>query len=528
MTTTPENAESLASLATCALRCRERRALRDWYRRALNRLIRCKRIYQGAVIGYVVFDPTVSAILLPFLISLVPIVLLQHGWARRWQRQQHAVAFYRRTLERLQGRWSAEGDAGERYLDGNHPYARDLDIFGPGSLFQWFCTPRMSLGRDTLAEWLLQPADRETILARQAATRELATQIDFRETLDAVSLVHARLHCETYQAAATAEHLLPWRWLYPLIFLLAWCWLVCLVLGWSQGGWWWKPCLCGLAVETAVYLWRRAPILVICQRGYEIGLGLNAVSAFANLFARHSWHSPLLQNLAADVRRPYHPLPSINATGVGWVLQLPVAYFLATQLVPLFETRLLARLRQLPGTLDLIGQGEALAAFAAQAFEHPADCFPQLAAEDPCFIATGIAHSLIPPQQSVRNDLRLDKQLQMLLVSGSNMSGKSTLLRTVGVNAVLALAGAPVRARQLTISPLLVATAMQFQDSLGCGTSFFSPCSSACRSCSLNWIVRNPCCSCSMRSCRAPIRTIGGPAPKPSCAAWSRRAQSDW
>ncbi|MHB8972640.1 MAG: MutS-related protein [Pirellulaceae bacterium] len=207
---------------------------------------------------------------------------------------------------------------------------------------------------------------------------------------------------------------------------------------------------------------------------YEIGLGLNAVSAFANLFARHSWHSPLLQNLAADVRRPYHPLPSIIATGVGWVLQLPVAYFLATQLVPLFETRLLARLRQLPGTLDLIGQGEALAAFAAQAFEHPADCFPQLAAEDPCFIATGIAHPLIPPQRSVRNDLRLDKQLQLLLVSGSNMSGKSTLLRTVGVNAVLALAGAPVRARQLTISPLLVATAMQFQDSLGCGTSFFS------------------------------------------------------
>ena len=123
--------------------------------------------------------------------------------------------------------------------------------------------------------------------------------------------------------------------------------------------------------------------------------------------------------------------------------------------------------------LDAVGEFEALCSFSGYAYEHPEDPFAEIVEDDPVFQGESLGHPLIPKDQSVRNDVSLDRDNQLLLISGSNMSGKSTLLRTVGTNAVLALAGIPVCAKSLRISPVTLGTAMRINDSLLEGKSLF-------------------------------------------------------
>jgi len=123
--------------------------------------------------------------------------------------------------------------------------------------------------------------------------------------------------------------------------------------------------------------------------------------------------------------------------------------------------------------LHAVGEIEALSSLAGYFYEHPRDVFPELAAESPCFEAEALGHPLLAEDRVVPNDVKMGGDLRVLVVSGSNMSGKSTLLRTIGVNAVLAQAGAPVRARRLRLSPLAVGASIRIQDSLQEGTSRF-------------------------------------------------------
>jgi DNA mismatch repair ATPase MutS len=120
-----------------------------------------------------------------------------------------------------------------------------------------------------------------------------------------------------------------------------------------------------------------------------------------------------------------------------------------------------------------VGEFEALGSLASYAYEHPQDPFPELVEDGACFEGEGLGHPLIPEARSVRTDLRLSGDLCVLIVSGSNMSGKSTLLRTLGTNTVLALAGAPVRARRLRLAPLQLGASIRVQDSLQAGASRF-------------------------------------------------------
>jgi DNA mismatch repair ATPase MutS len=123
--------------------------------------------------------------------------------------------------------------------------------------------------------------------------------------------------------------------------------------------------------------------------------------------------------------------------------------------------------------LAAVGEVEGLLALASYAYEHPADPFPELTTGPACFVAAGLAHPLLPGATCVPNDIQLGPTMRVLIVSGSNMSGKSTLLRTVGVNAVLAGAGAPVRAASLRLTPLALGAAIRIEDSLRDGVSHF-------------------------------------------------------
>jgi len=123
--------------------------------------------------------------------------------------------------------------------------------------------------------------------------------------------------------------------------------------------------------------------------------------------------------------------------------------------------------------IEAVGELEGLASLAGQAYEHPADAWPELVEGPPVFATRAAGHPLLAEPRCVRNDVRLDEALRVLVVSGSNMSGKSTLLRTVGANAVLALAGAPVRAAELRLTPLALGASIRLNDSLQEGHSRF-------------------------------------------------------
>jgi DNA mismatch repair ATPase MutS len=153
----------------------------------------------------------------------------------------------------------------------------------------------------------------------------------------------------------------------------------------------------------------------------------------------------------------------------------PSAYLLAArpQLALLVERWRRAGGPGLGRALAVLGEFEALCSLAAYAWEEPGQPFPEVVEGGPCFVAEGVGHPLLPRGRCVANDLRLDGELRLLVVSGSNMSGKSTLLRTAGVSAVLALAGAPVRAARLRLSPLAVGATLRVQDSLQAGVSRF-------------------------------------------------------
>lgn len=453
-------------------RYRTRRASAARYARLARRVIVSKRVYLASFIGYVVFDPTVAAVLPPVAISLIPIVLIQHYLVTRWERNVRSASFYRRALDRLEGHWIDAGDLGTRYQEADHPYAADLDIFGRGSLFQLLCTPCTAQGRDMLAAWLKSPAPATSVLRRQEAVRELRDQIDLRESLD---LAGARkpVDTETHQSLSRVAPLLASRWSRLCAPLLAWVTLASCYVALTRGGDWSTLFYICLGIEAVAYIAARNRILDVAGRGHQIGCSLAAAADVAQILQREHWNSALLQDLQFVIRHPPRPLHARRASALGLFCQLPAAYFLAVQLIPGFERRLLFRLRQLPPFWNAIGQCEVLAAFAQHAFENPADCLPELDTSQPCFDARELGHPLIDTLNVVRNDVRLGDPLQLLMVSGSNMSGKSTLLRTVGVNAVLALAGASVRAQSLRISPLVIGTAMRFQDSLEEGTSYF-------------------------------------------------------
>jgi DNA mismatch repair ATPase MutS len=150
-------------------------------------------------------------------------------------------------------------------------------------------------------------------------------------------------------------------------------------------------------------------------------------------------------------------------------------FLLGTQLAFAVEARRARFGGEIEGWLRGLGRMEALSSLAGYAYEHPADPFPELLPESSpaCIEAQGLGHPLIPEARTVRNDILLDSNHRLLVISGSNMSGKSTLLRALGVNLILALAGAPVRARRLRLTPLPVGASIRTMDSLHEGISRF-------------------------------------------------------
>ena len=412
-------------------------------------------------------------------------LVVAHARARRGRRRaERGVAFYRRGLARLDGQWAGTGSPGTRFADPHHSYAADLDIFGRGSLFELVSSARTSVGEETLAAWLLAPADAATLAERQEAIRVLAPQLDLREELavlgEEMSGAIQRDALRTLAAPAAPSRLTALRVGAAAVTALT---LVAIV-AWAAGA---APpivVLVMLAVQALVD-WRLAGRVRDADRAVAgHGPDLERIAEVLERFERAPLDSRLLTRLHADlVQDGIRPSQAIRRLRL-WVDLLdsrrnqfftPIALgtMWGVHCALAIEAWRARRGAAVEAWLAAVGQLEALCSLAGYAWEHPSDVYPAIEDGEPRFEAAALGHPLIPPDRCVTNDVALGPDTRVLIVSGSNMSGKSTLLRAVGVNAVLALAGAPVRASRLRLTRLALGATLRIQDSLEEGTSRF-------------------------------------------------------
>jgi len=421
--------------------------------------------------------------LLAAISLFIALIVVHSRIERSRQRTQRAVDFYERGLARLSDRWSGSGDAGETFRREDHIYSDDLDILGAGSLFQLLCTARTRMGKARLAGWLHEPAAPQEIRARQQAITELRAKLDLREALATAG--------DSNEISADMDSIAGWaeappglsRRMWPLFLVLSAADIAAIVYSLYTARY---IVLIGAVVFNLIVLYSLKKILERSFSGLEKASGgLDSVAELARLIEGQQFESPRLRDVQSR-------LGSSGKTSSRAIARLGTLCdyeqgrrnmaVRILDLLVLYSPHVACALqgwrnrhgRDVRRWLDAVGEMEALAALSTYSFEHPADVFPELLEQaGPRFEADTLGHPLLPDSGCVRNSLALKKPGDVLLVSGSNMSGKSTLLRAVGVNAVLAMAGAPVRAARLRLSPQTVAASMRLSDSLQKGVSHF-------------------------------------------------------
>ena len=434
----------------------------------------------GAVLFARVFAPVWLLVPAGAFVALV----LYHANVRRaLVNAERAVTFYRHGIARIEDRWIGLGQPGERFTTLDHIYAADLDLFGRGSLFELLSVARTRMGEDALARWLLSPASASDIHARQAGVMDLRERLDLREEMAVLG--------EDARVGVNPEALLAWaeapnrlsQGLLVAVGVLLPALAIAMALVWHYAGMA-SPLLLVLLIESVVVYAVRSALK---EAIYGTESAFHDLKLFAALLIRiesHTFSAAALQDLVR--RLSSHSLPASETIArLARVIDFadarnnPILRFLDVPLLYSLHVALAAeRWRHTHGKVirqwvEALGEFEALSSLAGYSYEHPQDPFPELIDGPASFTAVALGHPLIPAAKCVRNAVTLAGTTRMLLVSGSNMSGKSTLLRTVGVNTVLAMAGAPVRAQTLRLTPLQVGASIRVNDSLHEGSSRF-------------------------------------------------------
>jgi len=466
---------------------RWRERLADLDRRHL--LLSNLRLAAAAAIALTLWLAFVSAAISPAWIAAAGVAFgaLAAVHARvltRIERGQRAAALYERGLERLSGRWHGAGRGGDRFLEG-HPYARDLDLFGHASLFELLNVARTEAGEDMLAAWLGAGAPIDEALARQAAIAELRPNLDFRED---VAVLAAEGHVSCTGALADWSRSAPVGFPRVVPIVLGACAAVTFTLALLA-----YDEIVPVAIAVAwlfvqygvLRIWRRKLELVI----ERVGRRVDDLAVVAELLARIE-REPFAAARLAALRAALSTHGMVASRAIAKLTQLVslressmhnllFAPFTAALLVPDQLTLAIDRWHAAHGHaveawLRVVGEIEAFASLSTYAYERPADPFPELVAVGPLFDADALVHPLIPAAVAIANSVELGGDgPHVVVLSGSNMSGKSTLLRAVGVNVVLALAGAPVRAARLRLSPMALGATLRVSDSLEEGQSRF-------------------------------------------------------
>lgn len=431
----------------------------------------------------VLFERVFAPVWLLVPVAAFAVLVLYHGSVRRSRvAAERAANYYRHGIARIEDRWIGLGQRGERFGAIEHIYSADLDLFGKGSLFELLSVARTRMGEETLAGWLLAPSDVATVKDRHLGIVDLRERLDLREEMAVLG--------EDSRVGVNPEPLLAWAEApNRLSQSLLWAALVLPVLAIAAAFVWHfkgfgTPFILVVLLEAGVaYLVKRALSAAI----YGTESAFRDLKLFAGLLVRIERNEFTAAPLRKLVQRlASHTLPASETIArlarivdfadarnnpIIRVLDVPLMYSLHVALAA--ERWRATHGKVIRQWVEALGEFEALVSLAAYSYEHPEDPFPEFAEGPAAFTADQFGHPLIPAAKCVRNSVDISGSTRMLLVSGSNMSGKSTLLRTVGVNTVLAMAGAPVRARSLRLTPLQVGASIRVNDSLHEGSSRF-------------------------------------------------------
>ena len=434
-------------------------------------------------------------------VAFAVLVARQRVARRTKRRAEFMAAFNREGIARIERRWPGLRPAPDLAAPRDHDYAADLDLFGPASLLHLIGVCGTAPGWRTLRAWLLGPADTDTVALRQEAVREMAAALDFRDRLaaearllDPPDAAEPALPGAGAAQDAAAARFLRWAEGEPWLPSQRWLRIAGVVLPAAN--------IAGIALYATGALPVPALAWPLVVSTLVVTLRWRAIhQAFAEADDGESGvrqYGPLLGHLAAAPlrSRQWEGLRQRVGTGRGAApdeiatlrrlldmaeTRRSVLFHLPLAVILHWDVHVLAALERWKARsgsrvrdwLDAVGEAEALASLAVLAADHPDWTMPVLDAEARTVRARGLGHPLITPGECVRNDVRVGPAGSFLLVTGSNMSGKSTLLRALGLNAVLARAGGPVCARELRMPPLRVTTSIRFEDSLAEGVSYF-------------------------------------------------------
>jgi len=420
------------------------------------------------------------------VISFLALVLWHQNVRTRKDYIEALYEVHVQALQRLAGEWKSFSDQGEDFKDPAHPYSEDLDLFGYGSLFQWISTAKTFEGRKKLKEALTEPpVDVDSIRNKQEAIKELARNLAWRQRFTAEAGTNNR-------PMTSPKTIIEWAKTYDSSYLRLWVAILAralpiititfllLYLLTSRVSFWYP--VVGLVIQT-----------IILFVGKQRGKALNAVYTYKDSikiyekmlerYERRSFQSDYLQTLKKglynrDGKAAFEQIRKLSSLA-ELIANRGNAMFLMINILTLWDIQCMIALeswkeksgRSLGRWIDAIAELEALNSLAIIHMDHAVWGFPQITAERSGIVAVKLGHPLLG--NSVCNDLAMDKDSGILLITGSNMSGKSTLLRTVGINLVLAYAGAPVYAQSFSCSLLQIYTCMRVSDNLGENISSF-------------------------------------------------------
>ena len=445
-----------------------------------------------------------SAAVAPWLFAAAVLALVALIWYIINQQtkltiEQRLLVLYDRNLNRADGTETQSGrtgtEPGQNLRTSSHLYERDLDILGPNSLFGLLNTARTGPGERGLARYLLEPATHDETLLRQQAVKELLAKTSLREKI-------ALLGASRFQQI-TASFFDDWlddappifaRAFRPALILTATLNLALLLAGFTHLVAWnnvFPNLALTLAVQGAIGFYLRPRVMPLLSISAKLQQNVRLIADGLALMQSTTFHSTklkYLQNASLEpaeavkrLRRLESHLTIVEQRNKEWYFALSLFLAAGTQAAISIAQWKREHSAGLRSWLAAWSEFEALNALAAYAYEHPAgdgsNTWPDLlpASAAPLYQARNLGHPLLA--NAVTNDISLglatDPASRFYLVSGSNMSGKSTLLRSIGINAVLAYAGAPVCAQSLRLTPLAIGASLALTDSLAEGRSKF-------------------------------------------------------
>jgi len=419
--------------------------------------------------------------------AAIVVLVLMSGTRRRSGVASRRSEFYERALGRVSGEQPQTGFTGDAFAEPDHLYERDLNVLGPDSLFGMLATTRTALGQRALAQMLLRPEDAAVANARQEAVKELAPLLELREQVGLLGRWGFEdLPAESFETWLDAERSNFPRWPRIVLPVLTVAWIAALTTGFLfhvDMPLLLRNVLALLAVQAAICFPFRAKVQVEIDAARRLSSETDILREGIRILRESKFQAARLVELQREVEgedralaQLQRPLIIVEQRTKEWYYALGLLFCAGTHAAMGLDAWKRQYAEPMRRWLGAWAEFEVLLAVGTYAAEHEENVFPEVveaAGETALFAAEGMVHPLLPREKAVANDVALGGAVQFLLISGSNMAGKSTLMRSIGTNVVLAQLGAPVTAHSMRLCALKIGASITISDSLAEGKSKF-------------------------------------------------------